>query len=103
MSDKPVFDFSQLTWGDMKSLARAQAMIKRADATGDDELAEAGFKALQEHLARCVKFIPPSWVVGGEALDWSSPASFDRLRASKMTELLISLAEAQRSENASGN
>lgn len=105
--DKPRFDFSNLSWGDAKSVTRAQGQIKRATREGDDEALETGFAAMQAHLAKCVVYIPADWVVGGEeraaGLDWSKPESFDALKSQRMGDLLKELADAQRSENASGN
>lgn len=101
--EKPIFDFSNLSWGDAKAVTRAQGQIKRASRDGDEEALEAGFAAMQAHLAKCVVYIPADWVVGGAEMDWSKPESFDALKSQKMGDLLKELAVAQRSENASGN
>lgn len=100
----PLFDFSPMSWGDAKAITRAQGLVKKATDTGDSELLGQAFDAIQIHLSKCVTFVPPDWIVAGdEALNWSDPSSFDRLKSHRMGDLMKAMEDAQRSENAGKN
>lgn len=104
-NEKPVFDLSDLSWGDSKALTTAQMKVKGAAAAGDFERLEQGFGDMQAFLARVVVSIPRDWLVKSapEVVDWSKPESYDFLKSKRMNELLVALNEAQEPEEVTKN
>ena len=89
-AEKPVLDFSNLSWGDAEDADILSMEAAKASASGDTEAVRAAQRGLRQLIARVVVSLPRSWLVPSapEAPDWADPDTYRYLRRDKMQELL---------------
>lgn len=96
-TEKPTFDFSEMSWAESKAISINQARIFRAQQVNDADALAEGFAAMQAILARTVINVPRAWLIRSapEQIDWRDPVAFDLVRADRMMHLIRAMVEAQ--------
>lgn len=95
--DVPRFDLEDLSWGETVEATIAKVKVQEAIRHGDQEKLLTAFEEVYRHLARCVVYVPPSWVTSRAPadLDWRDPASFKWIKAHRMRELSAQLGQVK--------
>lgn len=103
MSDEqPVFDLSNLSWRESKSLAVLQLRMQEAQTA---DAMEKAFGQIDAFLARVLVSVPRAWLVKDAPadLDWSDAESLNWIQGKKVGALMKALGAAREPEDASGN
>lgn len=88
--EKPVLDFSNLSWGDAEEADILSMEAGKAQQAGDIEAVRKAQRGLRLLIARVVVSLPRSWLVKNapESLAFDDPDTYRHLRRDKMQELL---------------
>lgn len=105
-TDKPTFNFPQVSWGESKRFAIFQARLRklgREDCSAEET--GAIFDELGQMMARYVTSVPREWLMPDAPadLDWSDPASFDWIVSERMSDLQRAMNKAKTPQEVSGN
>lgn len=97
MPEKPVFDFSELSYGDMKQVTRWPYEMRAAEAENDIAKVEAVIAKKDALYASTIVSVPREWLIKSapETIEWSDPASLNYLRADKVDALEAAMVEAR--------
>lgn len=93
----PQFDFSELSWGDDKALARLQLMLRKAVEENDAALMQEAHESMDAYLAKVTTYVPRDYLIKSapEQIDWSDAASMDYIRGGKMGEFRDEMLKAK--------
>lgn len=100
-----IFDFSEMSWGDVKESYNAQSELERANTAQDAEAIARVMARIEALIASALVSIPRVWLVkkAPKTPDFSDPVTLNYLRESRFVDLFNGYLAALGSRSVSKN